>query len=461
MLKHCLFLSAFAATATLCSIVHAQSDYYDSVKTENAQVLRETLHEVIKDHRRYPYISNSTDTWDILEKADENPSDPSRILTIYRNASYYKYGRGNSYYSREHVWPSSYGMPSSTSIPYTDCHNLHLANTYYGGCRGNKIFDNCNDSCQNFSTYDNDGVGGSSDDSNRTSDDVWEVWDERKGDIARTIFYMDVRYEGGIHEPTGRREPDLIVTDKEYLIRSGSNYMGLLSTLLEWHAQDPVDSFERRRNEAVYAFQDNRNPFIDNPKWAQCLYKDECHSPENSGTDWSVVTPESDDAQGAVWINELHYDNSGADVGEFVEVAGEAGTDLCQYQIVGYNGSNGEAYARVYLAGTIPDESNGYGAVAFNFSGLQNGDPDGIALVDGDDEVIQFLSYEGTFTAIDDLGAGHTSEDIGVFETSSTPIGSSLALTGAGLGYHDFSWSNGCAESPGSLNEDQIPGLLY
>ena len=84
------------------------------------------------------------------------------------------------------------------------------------------------------------------------------------------------------------------------------------------------------------------------------------------------------------FINEIHYDNASTDVGEGVEIAGQAGTDLSTYTITPYNGSNGASYSATVLAGTIPDEGGtGYGAVWFAISGLQNGAPDGIALDNG------------------------------------------------------------------------------
>ena len=80
-----------------------------------------------------------------------------------------------------------------------------------------------------------------------------------------------------------------------------------------------------------------------------------------------------------LFINELHYDNQGSDVGEGVEIAGTAGTDLSGYGLFFYNGSNGSVYASVGLSGLIDDEQNGFGAVFFATEGLQNGGPDGVA----------------------------------------------------------------------------------
>jgi hypothetical protein len=156
-----------------------------------------------------------------------------------------------------------------------------------------------------------------------------------------------------------------------------------------------------------------------------------------------------------VWINEIHYDNTGADSGEFVEIAGAAGTDLGGYQLVLYNGTGGVVYRTLDLAGTISSQLDGFGAVAFTFPvAIQNGSPDGIALVSPTDE-IQFLSYEGAFTATDGPAVGITSTDIGVFEPDTSPLGYSLQLVGTGGNYADFVWSAPALASPGSINDGQ------
>ncbi|MEL7377822.1 MAG: SdrD B-like domain-containing protein, partial [Bacteroidota bacterium] len=177
--------------------------------------------------------------------------------------------------------------------------------------------------------------------------------------------------------------------------------------------------------------------------------------------DPSVVTDAMDNcamsscSSSEIWINEFHYDNTGGDTGEFIEVAGPAGTDLSGYSIVLYNGSNGNSYgSTIALSGTIDDESNGFGALAFFEAGIQNGSPDGIALVNGS-TVIEFLSYEGSFTANNGPASGITSVDVGVDEPGSTPIGQSLQLTGMGNMSSDFSWSGPATDSPGDLNASQ------
>ncbi len=128
-----------------------------------------------------------------------------------------------------------------------------------------------------------------------------------------------------------------------------------------------------------------------------------------------------------VFISEIHYDNTGADAGEAVEVFGPAGTDLTGWSIVLYNGNGGASYGTTALSGTIPDLGGGFGVVVVNYpvNGLQNGSPDGLALV-SPTGVVQFLSYEGTFAAVGGPADGLTSTDIGVSEAGSEPLGLSL-----------------------------------
>jgi predicted extracellular nuclease len=146
-----------------------------------------------------------------------------------------------------------------------------------------------------------------------------------------------------------------------------------------------------------------------------------------------------------VFLSELHYDNAGGDIGEFVEITGDAGADLANWSIVLYNGSNGESYATLSLLGTIDDEDGTSGAVSFPYVGIQNGAPDGVALIDSSGAVVEFLSYEGVLTATNGPASGMTSVDIGISESGSTAVGLSLQLVNGG-------WIGPVAESPGLLN---------
>jgi predicted extracellular nuclease len=160
---------------------------------------------------------------------------------------------------------------------------------------------------------------------------------------------------------------------------------------------------------------------------------------------------------GEVFVNELHYDNAGTDSGEAIEIAGPAGTSLTGWSLVLYNGANGGPYGTRELEGTLPDQQDGFGAVAFRYpvNGIQNGAPDGIALVDGSGQLVQFLSYEGALTADGGPADAATSTNIGVVEGSGTPAGRSLQLTGTATRYGGFTWSAPAAESFGEVNAGQ------
>ena len=157
---------------------------------------------------------------------------------------------------------------------------------------------------------------------------------------------------------------------------------------------------------------------------------------------------------GPVWINEIDYDNVGTDSNEYIEIAGPAGTDLSTYSIVLYNGSGGASYSTTNLSGTIDDEGCGYGAVHFIYpvNGIQNGNPDGVALISNDTSVVQFLSYGGTFDAVGGPADGYTSVDIGVIDSNTQII--SVQLEGTGNTYADYTWATN-ALSPGVLNLNQ------
>ncbi len=259
--------------------------YYARVNTSSASQLRCSLHATIKGHTAYPYSSGTTNTWSILEIADEDPLNSSRVLDVYRNHSYAKItdragGAAGIKYNREHTWPKSLGFSSETgnlglpNSPHTDTHMLYLSDANYNSDRGNKPYTNCS-GCTERATEAYNGAGGGTGvypgNSNWFNASGFQTWGKRKGDMARAVLYMAIRYEGGTHPTTGQTEPDLEMTDNASLIvltSSSPAYMGLLSTLIGWHQADPPDAAERARNEVIYSFQGNRNPFIDHPKWA-------------------------------------------------------------------------------------------------------------------------------------------------------------------------------------------------
>ncbi len=169
----------------------------------------------------------------------------------------------------------------------------------------------------------------------------------------------------------------------------------------------------------------------------------------------SIILVGSSSAATQVFINEIHYDNSGADTGESIEITGPADTDLSGWTLVLYNGGTASVYTTIDLSGFIPQQQNGYGTISYPANGLQNGAPDAIALVDAGNNVVQFLSYEGSFTAGDGPAMGLTSTDIGVAESSLTPVGNSLQLAGVGKMYEDFTWTAEVPDTFGAINSNQ------
>ena len=170
----------------------------------------------------------------------------------------------------------------------------------------------------------------------------------------------------------------------------------------------------------------------------------------------------------SVFFNELHYDNTGTDAGEAIEIAGPAGTNLSGWSIVLYNGADGLSYDTKALSGIIPNQQAGFGTLAFTYpvNGIQNGSPDGMALVNGA-TVVQFLSYEGTFTALNGPANGMLSVNIGVSENGTEPVGRSVRLTGTGQFYEDFTWAGptlaatfGAVNTGQSFGGDAAPGVL-
>ncbi|MGN6519240.1 MAG: endonuclease [Dokdonella sp.] len=262
--------------------------YYAQVNPSSPEQLRCSLHQTIKGHTIYPYSGSGTNTWTILEIAQQDPNDPAKMIDVYRNRSYTigsdRAGTGSGItYNREHTWPNSLGFANSGLAAYTDTHMLWLSDTNQNASRGNKPFASCPSGCTELPTEANNGVGGGSGvypgnsnwvrspDGNAGS---FEVWNHRKGEMARAMFYMAIRYEGIAAEAAHDGViPDLELTDNRSLITITSNtaakaYMGLLATLLDWHLQDPPDAEEVARNDVIQGFQGNRNPFVDHPEWA-------------------------------------------------------------------------------------------------------------------------------------------------------------------------------------------------
>jgi endonuclease I len=251
-------------------------DYYSNISGLSGQKLKHALHKIIRNHKVISY----NEVWDALTYTDEDPSNLNNLILIYSLRSQPKNQRDrgtnfnyeangytlNDSWNREHVWSKSHGFPEEGDTAYTDLHHLRPEDRSTNSARNERSFDYCTEKY-----FDNGGTS-ETDCSTSTTKWIWEPPDKVKGDIARMIFYMDVRYEGYLKD--GKKLRDLTVVDKCPEKGTSDPIMGKLSTLLEWNRKDPVDNFERERNEVIYKkYQGNRNPFIDHPEYVDLIWK--------------------------------------------------------------------------------------------------------------------------------------------------------------------------------------------
>ncbi len=240
----------------LCALVGTgccgeTDDYYASARGKTGVGLRQALHEIIDDHTVLEY----TNTDEAFALTDRDPANPSSVLLIYsRRPEPASCCAGE--WNREHVWPNAMGIDRELP-PYSDLHNLRPSDYQVNAQRGHKFFDESDEAASGFSEPSHPESPLCSSDF-----DSWEPPEEVKGDLARAMFYMAVRYEGD-----GGGEPDLELTDNLSEITTKNAKMGRLTTLLVWHLIDPVSAEEERRNEGVFQHQGNRNPFVDHPEW--------------------------------------------------------------------------------------------------------------------------------------------------------------------------------------------------
>lgn len=249
-------------------------DYYSKAYAAVNGDLAVFRAELIKDISEGQIQLSYSEAWTALTHTDEDPANPSNLILLYKGLSIPKNHNAstkpadvtteehNDYWNREHVWAKSHGFPNESQQGYTDIHHLRPADKTVNSARGNKDFNaggNPNSETNiNFSTPDS-----------------WEPRDAVKGDVARMMLYMDLRYDLG----TATGMPDLVLVDKvgtSSTTTDGKAEFGKLCTLIKWNFDDPVDAFELARNNAVYEYQGNRNPFVDHNEWVDVIYKDVC-----------------------------------------------------------------------------------------------------------------------------------------------------------------------------------------
>nr|WP_191556656.1 endonuclease [Metabacillus idriensis] len=224
--------------------------YYQSAIGKTGEALKTELHNIIDEHRELSYDN----VWEALRNTDEDPNNPNNVILLYTGRSQSELTNGGNVndWNREHVWAKSHGDFGTSAGAGTDIHHLRPTDVSVNSSRGNLDFDN-------GGTQHSEALG------NYYDSDSWEPRDAVKGDVARMLFYMAVRYEGD------SGEVDLELNNN---VNNGSAPLhGKMSVLLEWHRQDPVDARERRRNDIIYKdYQYNRNPFIDHPEWADAIW---------------------------------------------------------------------------------------------------------------------------------------------------------------------------------------------
>ena len=272
--------------------------YYDQANNLSSDELKEALHQIISNHVIFPYTSNSTDTWDILQESDQDPNENNNMILVYTGRSqekgyrdgsgnYSQYENGNgtqsNSWNREHIWPKSHGFPDDDDNAYTDVHNLKPCDRSVNSSRGTKDFDFGGNQHSEASDC-------------LTDSDSWEPPDYVKGDIARILFYMVVRYDPGIDHENNTFDLELV----DYTTPNNTEpILGKLSSLLDWHLSDPVDDFEINRNQIIFGFQENRNPFIDHPNLVNYLWGD------NVGLVWNenLTVPETEIVKTTIYPN--------------------------------------------------------------------------------------------------------------------------------------------------------------
>jgi len=238
--------------------------YYSTASGLTGDTLKDVLNDIIDGHIEFSYTSSSVDTWDILKKADKDPANSNNVIGIYSAFSMngpLEYNSAGGW-SREHVWAKSRGNFGTSRGVGTDLHNLHAEDVSTNSARNNRNFDTATTQYVDGSGNYN-GVTPSYTSSNAW---VWEPRDEMKGDVARVIFYMSVRYQGE------NGELDLELTDSLLPSSSQLPLHGNARTLYNWHLNDTVSLRERARNDTIYKYQNNRNPFVDHPEYVRDIY---------------------------------------------------------------------------------------------------------------------------------------------------------------------------------------------
>jgi endonuclease I/DNA/RNA endonuclease YhcR with UshA esterase domain len=248
-----IYFLLLATITRLSYIVNAQPvGFYNGTEGKTGDVLKQLLHDKIKNHVDFSYNQAKY----LINYSDADPNNSANVILFYsqisRNASLY--GTGAGYINREHVWAKSHGNFSGIRPMDGDALNLRPEDGLVNENRGNFDFDNV----QPNGTQDATAIGC------WYNQSAYEPGPLSKGQVARILFYMATRYEG----TNGEIDLELISKVNNYPLPKFGN----LTTLLEWNNQYPPSAMERQRNERIFRIQQNRNPFVDHPEFANYIW---------------------------------------------------------------------------------------------------------------------------------------------------------------------------------------------
>ncbi|WP_394179556.1 endonuclease I family protein [Marinomonas posidonica] len=268
---------------------YVSAGYYDGTEGLTGEALKAKLHTIIDGQKALKYTTSGNtdwydgvkmDVWEALVYTDSACPDETPkcglVQLLYlddvRHMDQANRGKSkNDSWDREHVWPKSRGFKKQSQDGYTDLHHLRPADRNINGAHSNYGYDNGGKPVYDKLVDGSQVLSGAYLDK---ANESFEPTDRAKGQIARMLFYMAVRYEKG-DSASPENMPDLIILDSNEK-QSGQPSIGDLCTLLEWHEKFAVTHFEKRRNNRVEELQGNRNPFIDHPEFADAIWASKC-----------------------------------------------------------------------------------------------------------------------------------------------------------------------------------------
>ncbi|GAA4872935.1 endonuclease [Ferrimonas pelagia] len=272
-------------------------EYYTAILSgsfDSSEAMRSAISAVIaSDQKKLTY----KEVWTVVSYSDEDPTNPDNVIKLYSGESVSKQSNGSAIgsWNREHVWPKSKGFPSESQWGYTDAHHLRPADMQVNSTRSNYDFEFASETGSEVSNAPGNYVDHTL--------KIFEPRDAVKGDVARMMLYMDTRYQGA--EGDGNM-PNLTLLDEVFDVSNAGDdihFAGVLCTLYQWHMDDPVDDTDRYRNDVVYEYQGNRNPYIDYPEWVQQVYGAQCGDAPLPDLDVDVIIDApSEVAEGEAFI---------------------------------------------------------------------------------------------------------------------------------------------------------------